>query len=389
MVNDPAWLLTVNTGSSSVRLACFRPDGGPALATTRYELPAGKAPAAFHGERLAEFLGTAGFSGTRPRAVLHRVVHGGPELTAPTLINPAVEAEIRRLAPLAPLHNPLALTLMEAVRGTLGHAVPQIAVFDTAFFRDLPAEARTYAIPAAWREEHGIRRYGFHGLAYEAMLAAWREAGGRLEGSRLIALQLGAGCSITAIRDGKPVDTSMGFSPLEGLVMATRSGDVDPGALLHLLTYAGLSTDELHRGISEGGGLAGLSGLGSSASQLLASPDPAAALALAVYCHRIRRYLGAFLAVLGGADAILFGGGVGENVPAIRSRVLAGMDFAGIALDAARNDHCRGQLAPIHADNATVATWVIPVDEATVMVRAAAQVLVAGPGNGEREGEAQ
>jgi acetate kinase len=208
------------------------------------------------------------------------------------------------------------------------------------------------------------------------MLSAWRgEQPGDVPRARTISLQLGAGCSMTAAIDGKPVETSMGFTPLEGLVMATRSGDVDPGLLLYLLKERGQTVTELERLLNHDAGLKGLSGITGDMRELLASAEPAAALAVDAYCHRIRKYLGAYLAVLGGADAILFGGGVGENATAIRERILTGLDFAGVRLDRVRNQAASGPATAIHADDSAVSIWVVAVDESRVLGRIGLDLL--------------
>ena len=311
-----------------------------------------------------------------PALVVHRIVHGGARLTQPCIIDAAVEREIEALTPLAPLHQPAALALLRAAREALGAAVPQIAVFDTAFYSSMPVTAQSYALPAVLREKHGVRRYGFHGIAHQSMLESWQhKQSSAVNGARVISLQLGAGCSVTASIDGQPVETSMGFSPLEGLVMATRSGDVDPGALLYLQTHGGISSSELMDILNRRSGLLGLSGFSGNVSELLASDLDAARIALDVYCHRITRYLGAYLAVLGGADAILFGGGVGENVPAIRARVLATLGFAGITIDPDLNNACRGADAMLSVPGAPVQVWVFSVDEARIMARSALALL--------------
>jgi acetate kinase len=249
------------------------------------------------------------------------VVHGGTRLTASCWLDRDAEREIERLAPLAPLHNPHALAWIAACRAQFGRAVPQAAMFDTAFFASLPRFASTYALPAALTGHGELRRFGFHGLAHQSMLAAWGQGQGRL-----ITVQLGSGCSIAAIRDSQAVDTSMGFTPLEGLVMSTRSGDVDPGLLLHLQVAGGHSAERLAEVLSHQSGLLGLSSRSSDMRALLAADDPASALAIEIYCYRVRKYIGAYLAALNGADAILFGGGVGENAPAIRERILSDLD---------------------------------------------------------------
>lgn len=362
-------LVTVNAGSSSVRLAAFSVPSLEPLATRHYEDVSVAAGTDF--SRQLRELGTPA-----PALVVHRIVHGGARLTQPCRIDTAVEKEIEALTPLAPLHQPAALALLRAAREELGPAVAQFAVFDTSFYCNMPVTAKTYALPVFLREKYGVRRYGFHGIAHESMLESWQGAQpAAVSGARVISLQLGAGCSVTASIGGQPVETSMGFSPLEGLVMATRSGDVDPGALLYLQTHGGIAPSELMDMLNRRSGLLGLSGLSGNVSELLASNLDAAHVALDVYCHRITRYLGAYLAVLGGADAILFGGGVGENSAAIRARVLATLGFAGITIDPDRNNACHGTDAMLSVPDAPVQVWVFSVDEARIMARSALALL--------------
>ena len=266
-------ILTVNTGSSSIRLAMFAPGLGR-LADAYYP-GAGADPTA----RLKEFL--RDYDVPRVTVVAHRIVHGGSRLIAPCLLDDDVETEIRRLAPLAPLHNPLALAWLAASRAVLGETVAQVAVFDTAFYANLPEVAATYALPREFRRKHSIRRYGFHGLAHQALWQRWRELRPEVrDGGRAISLQLGAGCSITAVNCGRPVDTSMGFSPLEGLVMATRCGDIDPGLLMFLQRAEGLTTEQLEHLLNHESGLLGLSGASADMQRLLESQDPLARLAV-------------------------------------------------------------------------------------------------------------
>lgn len=364
-------LLTLNTGSSSVRLAAFGRGADGALA----RLAAGHYASGRHGpeELLRRFLDEHAPSGMDVAA--HRVVHGGERLQRPCLIDAAVEAEIERLIPLAPLHNPVALEWIRAARAVLGTGVPQVAVFDTAFYAALPEAAHAYAIPRALAARHGLRRYGFHGLAHEAMWRRWRVLRPDLrEGGCVISLQLGAGCSMTAIHAGRPLDTSMGFSPTEGLMMATRSGDVDPGLITYLQQHEGLTSAATEELLNRESGLLGVAGE-TDMRALLARDDAAAKLALDMYGRRARKYLGAYLALLGGADAILFGGGVGENAPAIRERILAGMEWAGIALDVELNATVTGTEARITGPNSHTQVWVIPVDEAAMLAQAAAAVI--------------
>lgn len=366
-------ILTVNAGSSSVRLAAFAPEEAElhVRGVERHDLGAG-----WPGELLAAFVNR--HLPARPRLVAHRVVHGGARLTSTRRIDAGVEAEIERIAPLAPLHNPVALAWIRAAREVLGADVPQMAVFDTAFYAQLPAVAATYALPRELITRHGLRRYGFHGLAHQALWSRWRELRPDVpDGGRVISFQLGAGCSVTAIDRGRPLDTSMGFSPLEGLVMATRSGDVDPGLVTFLQRVEGLSAADMERLLNESSGLLGVSGLSGDLRLLLAADDPRARLAVQLYCYRARKYLGAYLAVLGGADAILFGGGVGENAAAVRAGILDGLDWAGIRLDAAANTAAVGREGRISAADSRIEAWVIPVDEARILAQEALAAISA------------
>ena len=366
-------LLTVNTGSSSVRLALYASDASEGRDESVLRLLTVQH---YSGEAqpeniLREFLGTESVD-----AVAHRVVHGGTKLITPCVINAAVEAEIEHLAALAPLHNPRALAWLRACRTLLGTEVMQVAVFDTGFYAALPEVARSYALPQQLVQRLGLRRYGFHGIAHQAMWRRWWHLRPEIAaGGRVISLQLGAGCSITAVAAGAPQDTSMGFSPLEGLVMATRSGDIDPGLLLHLLRAEKMSIAELDHLLNQESGLRGMAGE-NDMRKLLASNEAAAQLAIDLYCYRARKYVGAYLAVLGGADAILFGGGVGEHAPEIRERILAGMEWAGIVLDRERNHAAVGTEACISRDDSPVTVWTIAVNEAQLIAEEAANLLM-------------
>jgi acetate kinase len=362
-------VLTVNSGSTSVKLGA-------------YELRAGSEPRCIAREhhQTAQVDTPALLSSLvaqwRPNAVAHRVVHGGTRFTGPTRIDSEVLSELERLAELAPLHNPIAVSWIEAARQVCAPEVAQIAAFDTAFFAHLPAVAGQYALAPHFGTEHGVRRYGFHGLAHAALLRRWQQLHPELPaGGRLITLQLGGGCSITAIAAGEPLDTSMGFSPLEGLVMATRSGDIDPAVVPYLQQRLRQSAADIVAGLNRDAGLAGLSGGTRDVSALLSSPDPRARFALDLYCYRARKYIGSYLAVLGGCDGIVFSGGVGEHVPAVRARILQGMQWAGIELDRAANEACRGQEGRIAAPPSRVAVQVIPADEDRMLTAAVLQVL--------------
>jgi acetate kinase len=364
-------LLTVNSGSTSVKLALYEAESVNALTRVASERHSGAAL-----DAAAVLRGIAARLSRAPEVIAHRVVHGGTRFVKPTRIDVEVLAAIERLSPLAPLHNPGALRWVSAARELWGDDTPQVAVFDTAFFASMPRVAAEYALPARLGLERGVRRYGFHGLAHEAMWERWcRLYPGLPAGGRLISVQLGGGCSMTAIDRGRPVDTSMGFSPLEGLVMATRSGDLDPALVAYLQGELALSGAQVIELLNEQSGLAGLAGSDAGPSDLLADGAPQAQFAIELYCYRIRKYVGAYLAVLGGCDGIVFGGGVGEHVPGVRARALAGLVWAGIELDAALNEAARGGEAQIGAAQAPVKLHVLAVDEESVLARAAAALL--------------
>lgn len=300
-------------------------------------------------------------------AIGHRIVHGGDRFVEPILLTDATLASIDALGPLAPLHNPPALAVVRICRERLPD-IPMAGVFDTAFFHALPDHVRAYALPAEWTERSTpVRRYGFHGLAHRYMAersATVHTASETMR--RVITLQLGHGCSIAAVRDGQAIETSMGFTPLEGLIMATRPGDVDAGVVLHLLGQAGVTAAALNDGLNHRAGLLGLSGVTADMRKLLeleAQGHAGAHLAVEAFCHRARKYIGAYLAVLGGADAIVFGGGIGEHAAALRARICAGMAWCGLQLDAQSNRSAVGVQACISAAAAAIAAYVIPVNE--------------------------
>lgn len=359
-------ILVVNSGSSSLRLALFerQADNFVEIRSERFDT-SGKDKTAL----LKNFMRTQRIDETV--LIAHRVVHGGGRFNSAAIIDDTVMQQIESLAPLAPLHNPAALSLIKAVASLLSARVRQLAVFDTAFFNDLPAVARSYAIPAAVSREHQVYRYGFHGLAHEYMWQQWcRLTGNTAQQGRLITLQLGSGCSIAAISNGQALDTSMGFSPMEGLVMATRSGDLDPGILLYLQREAGYSIDQLDDLLNKHSGLLGVSEHSADMRELLAASDEATALALDIYVYRLRKYIGAYLNVLGGAEAIVFGGGVGEHSSEIRSRVLKGMQWCGFEIDRKSNDASNGSEACISSPHSRCQVWVIPVREEWMVAKA-------------------
>jgi acetate kinase len=296
------------------------------------------------------------------------------------VIDDGAREAIAALSELAPLHNPVALRWIDAARKTCGAGVTHVAAFDTAFFATLPRVAAEYALPADFGVELGVRRYGFHGLAHQAMSERWRQLEPRLpDGGKLITLQLGGGCSIAALDQGRPQDTSMGFSPLEGLVMETRSGDIDAAVVPYLERRLGVSGERVIEMLNERSGLAGVAGSSDDPQALLETGSAQAQFAVELYCYRARKYLGAYLAVLGGCNGIAFGGGVGEHVAAVRARILSGLEWAGIELDPAANQAARGSEARISGGRSRVSVWVVPVDEELLMVRGALSVAKLAP----------
>ena len=321
-------------------------------------------------------------------AVGHRVVQGGEQFQEPVEIDEAVMAAIEGLVELAPLHNPGSIAGIKGARAVFGSHIPMVAVFDTAFHRSIPPRAATYAIDLDLARKHGIHRYGFHGIAHASLAGICAAAVNRpLAQLRLITLQLGNGCSATAIDQGRSVDTSMGFTPLEGLMMGTRSGDLDPAVVGHLVRKEGLSVDEVERLLNERSGLLGVSGLSHDMRDVLKAaegkPDSRAALALDMFCYRVRKYIGAYLAVLGGADALVFGGGIGERSALIRARICEGMGWCGLRLDPLRNEAAvslaPGQSMKISEEGASLACYVAGVDEEMEIARATRDCVGKGP----------
>lgn len=312
-----------------------------------------------------------------PVAVGHRVVHGGARFFAPTRIDDDVERQIDELAVLAPLHNPANLAGIRAAKAVFTD-VPHVAVFDTAFHQTLPPAAYTYAIDAALAAEHRVRRYGFHGTSHQFVSEkAAAFLGRELADLRQIVFHLGNGASVTAIDGGRSVETSMGLTPLEGLVMGTRSGDLDPAALVHLSRRAGLSIDDLDAMLNSRSGLLGLAGR-SDMRDILAGVDEgeeAATLAFDVYIHRLRAYAGAYLAQLGGVDVISFTAGVGENAARVRAGALATLGFAGVELDPARNEARERGIRRISTDASRVTVLVVPTNEELQIARQTAELL--------------
>ncbi len=308
----------------------------------------------------------------------HRIVHGGEACTKAVRIDDEVLSQIEQLNDLAPLHNHFCVEGIRTLQQVFGETMPMVAVFDTAFHETLPEHARTYALPLELAKKAGIRRYGFHGIAHASLAAGYaRFAGKSPQQSRLVTLQLGNGCSMTAIAQGQSVETSMGFTPLEGLVMGTRSGNVDPAIVCHLMKYHDMNVVEVEQLLNEQSGLLGVSGRSSDMQVLLKAAndesDTRAQLAIEIFCYRIQHYLGAYLAVLHGADAVVFGGGIGENAPEIRAKVCEGMEWCGLKIDSIRNQGSinlrPGDAAKISDDESSIAAYVVGTDEETVIAQ--------------------
>jgi acetate kinase len=367
-VGGRAQILVVNAGSSTVKLSLVG-EGDETLGACELDAPRARVDDAELRDALAEGLGDAD-------AVGHRIVHGGERFRDSILIDDEVEQQLRELTELAPLHQPKSLAALDAVSAALP-GVPAVACFDTAFHAELPVGARTYALPASWRERWPIRRYGFHGLSHAWVARRTPELlGVDAAGLRIVSCHLGAGASLCAIGAGRSLATTMGFTPLEGLVMATRSGSVDPGLLLWLLERSGMSERELSDALEHESGLLGLAGT-SDMRELLtqrAAGDAAAGLGLAVYLDRLRGGIAAMAAALGGLDALVFTGGVGERSAEVRAGATADMRFMGIAISSDLNGTVDGD-AEITLDGAPVRTLVIHAREDLEIARQVRAVL--------------
>jgi acetate kinase len=386
----PAPLLVLNAGSSSLKLALFddpareprlraQVDGiGPAARWRRRDgdssadrpaLPADGDPAAL----LASVLDWLEARDARPpAAVVHRVVHGGMRFTGAVRIDASVRAALQALVPLAPLHQPHSLAAIDAVAARWP-ALPQIACFDTAFHAGQPALARQYALPRALTEA-GVLRYGFHGLSCQyiagVLAARWPSA------RRAIVAHLGGGASLTALHDGESIATSMGFTPLDGLPMATRCGSLDPGVVLYLCRERGMTVDAVEALLSRQSGLLGVSGVSGDMRTLLASDAPAAHEAIALFCYRINREIGSLVAALGGLDALVFTGGIGEHAAAVRAEVLAQAAWTGLRADADANARSAERISQ---DGSPVLALVLPTDEEAMMARLAGDAATTAP----------
>jgi acetate kinase len=395
-------VLVLNCGSSSIKYQLVDAESGDTLARGLAERigeekgrlshtgPAGEVardePIADHETGLRAILAVFDEAGPQIRAdglvaVGHRVVHGGDRFTEPVLIDDDVTAAIKDLRTLAPLHNPANLTGIQVAHAELPD-VPHVAVFDTAFHQTMPRHAYTYAVPRQWTHDHGVRRYGFHGtsVAYVSREAS-RLLRRDLDETNLIVAHLGNGASITAVAGGRSVDTSMGMTPLEGLVMGTRSGDVDPALAQHLRRVAGLSADEIDDALNRASGLLALAGANDmrEVHRRADTGDEGALLALEVYCYRLRKYVGAYYAVLGRVDAVVFTAGVGENDPAVRAHALAGLERLGIEIDPVRNADPSRHAHVVSPDSAAVAVLVVPTNEELEIAHQALTVALQHP----------
>ena len=317
-------------------------------------------------------------------AVGNRVVHGGEMFSESVIITDEVLKGIEDCIDLAPLHNPNNVKCIQAARRLFGPKIPQVAVFDTAFHHTLPEQAYLYALPYHLYRRHHIRRYGFHGTSHRFVAYRYRVLNNLTrEQTHVITLHLGNGCSAAAIRNGYPVDTSMGMTPLEGLVMGTRSGDVDPAVVNLIATKEGLSTHEVESLLNTQSGLLGISGLTNDMrvleQELKEHEDRRVRLAIQVFCYRAKKYIGAYLACMGGADAVVFTGGIGENSPDIRGRICDGLEWFGLKIDKDRNDRASGREGRITTDDSKLHAFVIPTDEELLIARDTVRCVLGEP----------
>jgi acetate kinase len=388
------YVLVINAGSSSLKYSLIDGASGEAAASGLVERigepegrqlhrgPDGESSAtlkiASHEDAMRAVISAfekygPSFGDVEIAAIGHRVVHGGSRFADPVLIDDELVAAVTDLVPLAPLHNPANLEGIRVARQLFpGH--PQVAVFDTAFHQTLPPEAYTYAVPLEWRDDHGIRRYGFHGTSHAFVSAeAARLLGRDPTDVNLIVLHLGNGCSATAVRGGVSVDTSMGMTPLEGLVMGTRSGDLDPAVHAHLVRELGWTVDEIDHALNYESGLKGIAGDNDfrELTERRSTGDAHAQLAFDIYCHRLKKYVGAYYAVLGTVDAIVFTGGVGQHSSAARATSLAGLDRLGIRVDPDRNTVKADTARTVSTDDSAVVVLVIPTNEEWQIAREA------------------
>lgn len=374
-------VLVLNVGSSSIRYQLVDPESGHSL-VGGHRQDIGSDISTDHRAALREVVDELANHGVDahhgpPAAIGHRVVHGGSVFHHPVVVDEAVVSHIEALKPLAPLHIPASLAGITAMRQAFP-AVPQVAVFDTAFHASLPPRAFTYAVPRQWREEYGVRRYGFHGTSFAFVARRAAALLGKPESeSNLILLHLGNGASACAVRGGQSVDTSMGLTPVEGLVMGTRAGDVDPSLGPYLARVADVAPDEYEDALNHGSGFMGLSGTsdGRAIEQRRAAGDRDAALAFEVMAYRLRKYIGAYAVALGRVDAIVFTGGIGEHSAQLRTEVLDGLGILGVQLDASANQRESDDERRVTGPHSRIAAYVIPTNEELEIARATVAVL--------------
>ena len=381
-------VLVLNSGSSSIKYELHDSEAATVLARGDISRIGEEDGVADHGRALESILAALVAPGSGPltdlsevEAVGHRVVHGGSHFTGPALLTPEIIKKIEEFAPLAPLHNPPALLgIREALR-VLPH-IPQVAVFDTAYHSTIPPKAHVYALPYDYYQRDGVRRYGFHGISLQSVTrSADAMLGGRLPELKAVVAHLGNGASITAVDRGRSVDTSMGLTPLEGLVMGTRAGDVDPGALLYLMRESGLAAGDVDHVLNKESGLLGVSGVSNDMRDVLAAAaggDARSRLALEIYCYRLRKYIGAYAAAMGGLDVLVFTAGVGENSSDIRAAACEGLGFLGIEVDPAANAKAQSVNADISVAGSRVRVLVVPTDEERVIADETVAVVMRG-----------
>jgi len=376
-LNASPVVLVLNSGSSSLKYQLIDPDSSESLADGIVEqIGEPSSPVTDHGAALRVAFEKLSDDGIDLKArglaaVGHRVVHGGAVFYRPTVIDDAVIAELKQLSMLAPLHNPPAVQCIEVAR-TMLPAVPHVAVFDTAFFHNLPAAAATYAIDRELAEKWHIRRYGFHGTSHRYVSEQAADFLGRpSEKLNQIVLHLGNGASASAITGGRPVDTSMGLTPLEGLVMGTRSGDIDPSIVSYLYRAAEMSVDDIESMLNQRSGMLGLAGERDfrRLREMIESGDSSAQLAYDVFIHRLRKYIGGYLAILGHTDVVSFTAGVGENAAAVRFDALSGLTGLGIDIDEQRNAQSAKGARRISTDASAIAVLVVPTNEELAIAR--------------------
>ena len=393
MINSPsAQLLAINTGSTSLKAALFRiadesrrlSASATALGTpaARLEIkqPDGSIvyrwaqPHAAHAAALDELLNWLDRSQLLQAlaGVGHRVVHGGPKYAAPCRVDEALIGELQSLLPLDPEHMPQALGALQECASRAPN-LPQFACFDTAFHRAMPAVAKLLPLPARFRAA-GLERYGFHGLSYQYLVEQLRTLDPKEAGGRAVLAHLGGGASLAAVRNGQSIDTTMGFTPTGGLVMGTRTGDLDPGALLYLLTTAGLEAAQVSRIVNQESGMLGVSGVSGEMHELLdrRATDPGAAAALALFCYQARKHIAAMTAALGGLDTLVFAGGIGEHAAVVRAEIAGELEFLGTKLDPAKNDRAE---PIISAESSRVVVRILPTDEERMICRLCVPLL--------------